>query len=180
MSSPPIWEASPCWTGFERRIDRSVLPFYFTHGYIPAPYSIYENIRKLPAGCLLTIRAPFQQEQEPAVEPYWSMREAAERGSRNPFAGSRQEAADELERLLKESIKGQMVADVPVGAFLSAGIDSSTIVSLMQSLAPGKVRTFTIGMEKGNITKRTRRSGLPPIWERITCALRLRRRRRRR
>ena len=134
--------------GFERRIDRSVLPFYFTHGYIPAPYSIYENIRKLPAGCLLTIRAPFQQEQEPAVEPYWSMREAAERGSRNPFAGSRQEAADELERLLKESIKGQMVADVPVGAFLSAGIDSSTIVSLMQSLAPGKVRTFTIGMEE--------------------------------
>ena len=76
------------------------------------------------------------------------MREAAERGSRNPFAGSRQEAADELERLLKESIKGQMVADVPVGAFLSAGIDSSTIVSLMQSLAPGKVRTFTIGMEE--------------------------------
>ena len=134
--------------GFEGWIDRSVLPFYFTHGYIPAPCSIYENIRKLPAGCLLTIRAPFQQEQEPAVEPYWSMREAAEKGSRNPFAGSRQEAADELERLLKESIKGQMVADVPVGAFLSAGIDSSTIVSLMQSLAPGKVRTFTIGMEE--------------------------------
>ena len=76
------------------------------------------------------------------------LREAAEKGSRNPFAGSRQEAADELERLLKESIKGQMVADVPVGAFLSAGIDSSTIVSLMQSLAPGKVRTFTIGMEE--------------------------------
>ena len=134
--------------GFEGRIDRSVLPFYFTHGYIPAPCSIYENIRKLPAGCVLTIRAPFLQEQEPAVEPYWSMREAAERGSRKPFTGSRQEAADELERLLKESIKGQMVADVPVGAFLSAGIDSSTIVSLMQSLAPGRVRTFTIGMEE--------------------------------
>lgn len=137
--------------GFEGRIDRSVLPFYFIHGYIPAPCSIYENIRKLPAGCLLTIKIPAGTEAlvtEPEIVPYWSMREAAEKGLRSPFQGSRKEAADELERLLKESIKGQMEADVPVGAFLSAGIDSSTVVSLMQDLAPGRVRTFTIGMEE--------------------------------
>ena len=75
------------------------------------------------------------------------MKEAAKKGQSNLFTGSRQEAADELERLLKQAIAGQMVADVPVGAFLSAGIDSSTVVALMQSLNAGKVKSFTIGME---------------------------------
>ena len=74
------------------------------------------------------------------------MKEAAQRDRIIPLKAA-EEAADELERLLKESIKGQMVADVPVGAFLSAGIDSSTVVSPDAVLAPGKVRTFTIGME---------------------------------
>lgn len=130
--------------GFEKKIRKDVLPFYFTHGYIPAPDSIYEGIRKLEPGCILTIRPPFVN---PGIVPYWSMIEAAERGAANPFRGSRKEAADELERLLRDSIRGQMAADVPVGAFLSAGIDSSTIVALMQSLHPGKVRSFTVGME---------------------------------
>ncbi len=75
------------------------------------------------------------------------MKEAARYGQQNLFTGSREEAADELERLLKRSITGQMEADVPVGAFLSAGIDSSTVVALMQSLYPGRVKSFTIGME---------------------------------
>ena len=132
--------------GFERKINKEALPFYFTHGYIPSPDSIYQGIRKLEPGCMLTIRPPFTQ---PETKPYWSMLEAAERGARNPFRGSRREAADELERLLRESVRGQMVADVPVGAFLSAGIDSSTIVALMQSLHPGRVRSFTVGMEDG-------------------------------
>ena len=132
--------------GFEGRIDRSVLPFYFTHGYIPAPYSIYRNIYKLKPGCILTIRAPFRKEGI-GIEAYWSMKEAARKGQGNLFRGSRKEAADELERLLKRSIAGQMEADVPVGAFLSAGIDSSTVVALMQSLHAGRVRSFTIGME---------------------------------
>lgn len=130
--------------GFDNEINRGVLDIYFTHGYIPAPYSIYENINKLEPGCILTIRAPFE---EPHVEKYWSMRDVAKKGQTNLFTGSREEASMELERLLKNSIQDQMVADVPVGAFLSAGIDSSTIVALMQSLCPGKARTFTIGME---------------------------------
>ncbi len=129
--------------GFDNEINTDVLDIYFTEGYIPAPYSIYKDIYKLEAGTFMTVDVKTLETQ---TETYWSMKEAALNGQNRPFRGSRQEAADELERLLKESIKGQMVADVPVGAFLSAGIDSSTVVSLMQSLAPGKVRTFTIGM----------------------------------
>lgn len=128
---------------FHNEIDTKVLQIYFIHGYIPAPYSIYQNIYKLDAGCMLEIEAPYK---EPKVSAYWSVREAAKYGQAHPFKGSRQEAADELERLLKASIKDQMVADVPVGAFLSAGIDSSTIVALMQAQSSQKVRSFTIGM----------------------------------
>ncbi len=130
--------------GFNNEIDTKVLNLYFLYGYIPAPYSIYKNIYKLDAGCILEIKAPYN---EPKVKPYWSVREAAKKGEQNPFKGSRKEAADELERLLKESIKDQMVADVPVGAFLSAGIDSSTIVALMQAQSKQRVRSFTIGMD---------------------------------
>lgn len=128
---------------FHNEIDTKVLQIYFIHGYIPAPYSIYQNIYKLDAGCMLEIEAPYK---EPKVSAYWSVREAAKYGQAHPFKGSREEAADELERLLKASIKDQMVADVPVGAFLSAGIDSSTIVALMQAQSSQKVRSFTIGM----------------------------------
>lgn len=129
--------------GFKNGINKDVLDIYFVHGYIPAPYSIYEDIRKLEPGCILTLRQPFT---EPELEAYWSVREAARKGQENLFTGSREEAAQELERLLKNSIREQMVADVPVGAFLSAGIDSSTIVALMQSLNSGRVKSFTIGM----------------------------------
>lgn len=130
--------------GFDNKINTQVLRIYFTEGYIPAPYSIYENVYKLEAGTYMTVDVESLKTQ---THTYWSMKEAARKGQNNIFTGTRQEAALELERLLKESIKGQMVADVPVGAFLSAGIDSSTTVALMQSLEPGKVKTFTIGME---------------------------------
>ena len=129
---------------FHNPIDTKVLQLYFIHGYIPAPYSIYKDIYKLDAGCMLELDAPYQ---EPWISAYWSVREAAIYGQAHPFQGSRQEAADELERLLKAAIKEQMVADVPVGAFLSAGIDSSTIVALMQAQSERKVRSFTIGMD---------------------------------
>lgn len=133
--------------GFHNAINTDILDIYFTHGYIPAPYSIYKEIYKLEAGSVLTLDAPYNK---PDIKPYWSMKDAAKKGQNNLFKGSRQEAADELEHLLKASIKEQMVADVPVGAFLSAGIDSSTVVALMQSLNSNKVRSFTIGMpEKG-------------------------------
>lgn len=129
--------------GFNNPVNTGVLESYFRYGYIPAPYSIYENIYKLQPGKYLEIKFPFYKYD---VKTYWSMQEAAVYGQQHLFRGSEEEAAEELERLLQESIRGQMVADVPIGAFLSAGIDSSTIVSLMQSLSDRKIRTFTIGM----------------------------------
>lgn len=133
--------------GFHNPINSRVLGLYFTHGYIPAPYSIYENIYKLEPGSILKLRLPFSDMGKVEIESYWSVKEAAKKGQANPFTGTEKEAANELERLLKESISEQMMADVPVGAFLSAGIDSSTVVALMQSLNRGKVKSFTIGME---------------------------------
>lgn len=134
--------------GFHNRINTAVLDLYFVHGYIPAPYSVYENIYKLEPGVILKLKLPFNNLDEAELESYWSMKEAARKGQEHLFKGTEEEAADELERLLKESISEQMAADVPVGAFLSAGIDSSTIVALMQSLNHGKVKSFTIGMKE--------------------------------
>ena len=130
--------------GFQNPVNKDVLGIYFIHGYIPAPYSIYENIYKLEPGCILEIKSPFKK---CGISTYWSIKEVAQHGQEHLFKGTYEEAVDELERLLKASIQDQMMADVPVGAFLSAGIDSSTVVALMQSLHPDKVKTFTIGME---------------------------------
>ena len=130
--------------GFQNPVNKDVLGIYFIHGYIPAPYSIYENIYKLEPGCILEIKSPFKKFD---ISTYWSIKEVAQHGQEHLFKGTYEEAVDELERLLKASIQDQMMADVPVGAFLSAGIDSSTVVALMQSLHPDKVKTFTIGME---------------------------------
>lgn len=130
--------------GFQNPVNKDVLSIYFIHGYIPAPYSIYENIYKLEPGCILEIKSPFKKY---GISTYWSIKEVAQHGQEYLFKGTYEEAVDELERLLKASIQDQMMADVPVGAFLSAGIDSSTVVALMQSLHPDKVKTFTIGME---------------------------------
>lgn len=135
--------------GFHNEINTAVLDLYFVHGYIPAPYSIYENIYKLEPGTIAKIKLPFNNLNEDIeIDTYWSMKEVAKNGQEHLFKGTFQEATDELERLLKNSISEQMVADVPVGAFLSAGIDSSTVVALMQALNHNKVKSFTIGMDE--------------------------------
>lgn len=135
--------AIACLDGFQAPVNRGILETYFRYGYIPAPYSIYEGIYKLEPGKILKSKVPFDTYE---ISTYWSMKEAACYGQNHLFQGSGQEAAEELERLLKDAIRGQMMADVPVGAFLSAGIDSSTIVSLMQSVSDRSVRSYTIGM----------------------------------
>ena len=137
-----------CLDNFSNPVNKKVLETYFRYGYIPAPYSIYENIFKLEPGKILKIKSPFNNMRCFEMIEYWSMSEAAYFGQTHLFEGSEEEAAQELERLLKDSIKGQLAADVPVGAFLSAGIDSSTIVSLMQEVSERNVRTFTIGMNE--------------------------------
>lgn len=129
---------------FHNEINKEALNIYFVHGYIPAPYSVYEDIYKLEPGKILKIAAPFQK---PEISAFWSITEVAKNGQKHPFTGTFEEASKGLEERLKASIKNQMVADVPVGAFLSSGIDSTTIVSLMQSLNSQPIRTFTIGVE---------------------------------
>lgn len=129
--------------GFTNSVNVEIMGDYMRYGYISAPYTVYRGIWKLEPGKILKVKEPFDK---PEIESYWSMSETAVWGQKNRFRGSEAEASEELERLLRESIAGQMVADVPVGAFLSAGIDSSTVVSLMQAQSAQKVRTFTVGM----------------------------------
>lgn len=138
--------AHPAWSG---RIDSSALTQFMRFGYVPAPAAIYAGVRKLRPGCVLTFD-PARPEPDTEPVEYWSLREAAERGAMHPFAGTDTEAVDQLEELLMSAVGRQMVADVPLGAFLSGGVDSSTVVALMQAQSPRPVRTFTIGFhEKG-------------------------------
>lgn len=132
---------------FRGEVDRGVLLAYLRSSYIPAPHSVYRGISKLLPGTLLKIRGVGSQAASPV--PYWSAREVAEARSAAPFAGTATEAADRLEHLLRRAVGLQMVADVPLGAFLSGGIDSSTIVALMQAQSPRPVKTFTIGFHEG-------------------------------
>jgi len=131
----------PHWKG---EIDRNALTLFLRHGYVPAPYSIYTGVRKLLPGTFLSVLpdGSFKESQ------YWSAREIAERGVREPFEGSDTQAQEALERLLSGAIGRQMVADVPLGAFLSGGIDSSTVVALMQAQSTRPVQTFTIGFRE--------------------------------
>ncbi len=126
------------------KINSKILCSYFKGGYIPAPYTIYENIYKLLPGHYLTISEPFEKWE---IKCYWDIREVAYRGQKDQFKGSFEEASAELERIIKGSISGQMISDVPLGAFLSGGIDSSLTVALMQSMSEKPVKTFTIGFE---------------------------------
>jgi len=130
---------------FQGEIDRAALALMLRHNYIPAPYSIYKGIRKLPPGTYLNFLMG-KRENEPVH--YWSAREAAERGQAQPFAGSETEAVMELEAYLLRSVGLQMMADVPLGAFLSGGVDSSTVVALMQVQSNRPIKTFTIGFHE--------------------------------
>lgn len=130
---------------FQGKIDRDSLALMLRHNYIPAPYSIYQGIRKLLPGTSLHL-VPGKREGKPV--PYWSLCEVAERGQAQPFAGNEAEAIATLERLLLESISLQMIADVSLGAFLSGGVDSSTVVALMQAQSSRPVKTFTIGFHE--------------------------------
>ena len=129
---------------FRGEIDRDALALYMRHNYIVAPYSIYKGVRKLMPGTYLTVKADCP-EKDTAPEPYWSAKAVAEAGMAVPFAGDASEAVNELDRLLHNSVRDRMVSDVPLGAFLSGGIDSSVIVALMQAQSARPVKTFSIG-----------------------------------
>ena len=130
---------------FKKNINRGALSLQLRHNCIPAPYSIYEGISKLLPGSLLSVS---RQKPEPKVWVYWSVVDVAKSGIANVFSGSDKQAIDKLELLLKDAVSKQMMADVPLGAFLSGGVDSSTIVALMQAQSDRSVKTFSIGFNE--------------------------------
>jgi asparagine synthase (glutamine-hydrolysing) len=129
---------------FKPQIDRSAVAAFLRHNYIPAPRTIYEGVYKLEPGCILTLPC----NGEPNIERFWDARAVANAGQANQFDKSDAELTDDLEALLQDAVSRRMIADVPLGAFLSGGIDSSTVVALMQSANMDKVRTFSISFEE--------------------------------
>ncbi|WP_208511616.1 asparagine synthase (glutamine-hydrolyzing) [Variovorax paradoxus] len=136
-------------SAFNKEIDRSALCLFLRHGYVPAPYSIYQGISKLRPGHLMAVSLAGSAEK---TWKYWDAKSVIENGLATPFSGSATAAVDSLELILKNSVAEQMIADVPLGAFLSGGVDSSAIVALMQNIAKEEggrpVKTFTIGFEE--------------------------------
>jgi len=145
--------------GFDNQIDRDVLAQYLQYSCVPAPYSIYRHIYKLEPGCVLSITpdatvtpaatALFSPTQQIGLtlDRYWSLTDVAECGIAHPF-DDEHEAENTLEAALMHAVHLQSIADVPLGAFLSGGIDSSLIVALMQAQSSHPVRTFTIGFDE--------------------------------
>ncbi len=133
------------YPGFDNAIDKEALALYIRYGFIPAPKSVYENIYKLTPGTILTYKPPYTAAEETI---YYDLASEYSYGATDGrFKGSFDDAVDGLENVLREAVKSQLVSDVPIGAFLSGGIDSSVCVALMQSVSNAPVKTFTIGFE---------------------------------
>ena len=133
----------PHWQG---NIDVDALGSLMRHNYIPSPHSVFKNIYKLDPGCMLS----YCFDQTPIIKTYWDATKALQQAQTHPFEGNDQQAIDRLDTLLQQSLAGQMEADVPMGAFLSGGIDSSSIVALMQSQSATPIKTFSIGFEQAD------------------------------
>lgn len=133
---------------WQNNINRNALTLYMRHNYIPAPYSIYQGIKKLIPGTLLQIPHTIQQGVLPEPAPYWSLKDVAEEGARNPVKLTDNEAIDRLDELLRKSIRDQMISDVPLGAFLSGGFDSTAVAALMQAESARQIKTFSIGFHE--------------------------------
>jgi asparagine synthase (glutamine-hydrolysing) len=144
--------------GFDNPVDRGALRLFAARGYVPAPLSIFERLYKLEPGCILTLsegawRSPATPQEAWAgtgpvrIDRYWSYRDVVRQGLEDPFE-SEQDALAALESALTTAVAGQSVADVPVGTFLSGGIDSSTVVGLLQRVSSQRVKTYSIGFEE--------------------------------
>lgn len=152
------------YPGFDNPVDRDVVGLYLQFCYVPAPYAIYRHSYKLEPGCVLSLSLadaaspPAEALFAPArhgslaIERYWSLAEVVRQGLANPIHDER-EAVGQLEATLSNAVRLQSIADVPLGAFLSGGIDSSTIVALMQARSSRPVRTFTIGFDEAGFNE---------------------------
>ena len=136
-------KAHPDWRG---EVDRDALALYMRHNYIPAPWSIYQGIRKLPPAHYVAVREAGSVVSEPVC--YWNLKEIAETGVDEAKIATADELTDELDNLLRDAVGRRMMSDVPLGAFLSGGFDSTTVVALMQSQSRQPVKTFTIGFHE--------------------------------
>ncbi|MFL6300270.1 MAG: asparagine synthase (glutamine-hydrolyzing) [Terriglobales bacterium] len=130
---------------FQPELNTEILPLYLRYGYVPTPASIYKNVNKLPPATFLKIA---KADADATPQKYWSMEQVVIDSREHQFPGSLEEAVGELSTRLKRSVKQRMQADVPLGAFLSGGIDSSTIVALMQEVSSRPVHTFSIGFQE--------------------------------
>lgn len=133
---------------FQADINRDSIALLLRHNCIPAPYSIYQGIEKLQAGHWIQLSlSDLDNAKHAKSQAYWRLNDVVESGLSNPFTGSPEQAVDALESTLMRSIDSQMLSDVPLGAFLSGGIDSSAVVALMQAQSSRPVQTFTIGFD---------------------------------
>ncbi|MCO6441860.1 MAG: asparagine synthase (glutamine-hydrolyzing) [Nitrococcus mobilis] len=137
---------------FPGKLNRDAISLYLRFGYIPAPWCIYQGFYKLRQGSILSFdrqqgRAPFNPAQ--CVRAYWSAAEIAQAGIDNPLDSNEQHTIDLLQQLLEDATAQRMAADVPIGAFLSGGVDSSLIVSLMQAQSATPVKTYALGFGDG-------------------------------
>jgi len=138
-------KALHCHPAFSPSIDEDAIALYLRYGYIPGPYSAFRGVRKLVPGTMIKISADHAGSL-PDPQTFWSLREVIEH--REEFSGSAGEVSGHLEEVLLDSVKAQMVADVPLGAFLSGGVDSSTVVALMQAESSRAVKTFSVGFDE--------------------------------
>jgi asparagine synthase (glutamine-hydrolysing) len=132
----------PEWCG---EIDRDALALYLRHGYVPTPHSIYRGVQKLAPGHYVEVSVDDEADWSPV--PYWSLVDAVTEGKARPLDESPEALVETLDKALREAVQLRMASDVPLGAFLSGGIDSSTIVALMQAQSSRPVKTFTIGFD---------------------------------
>jgi len=131
--------------GFNNAINRDAVALYMSYGSISEPYSIYQDINKLESGAILTFST---KNNSITVNKYWSIENSTINTFNPVYSGTHANAVNRLEELLIDAVKLQMISDVPIGAFLSGGVDSSTIVALMQSVSEKKIDTFSIGFEQ--------------------------------
>lgn len=137
--------------GFCNEVDRDALALFMQFGYVPAPHTIHRDLFKLPPGTLLSVSsADIQARHIPGPNAYWSVTGAAQAGARRRIT-SDDEGIRAVEGAMREAVAGQMMADVPLGAFLSGGVDSSAIVAMMQEVSARPVETFTIGFDEAGL-----------------------------
>lgn len=138
-------KAFPCVSGWRSELDLDSVSAFLRYSYVPAPRSIFRDVQKLQPGMILEVRGP----DHIRAKAYWSLANVAERGvnSGQAFAND-EEAIEALDALLSDAVRRRLVADVPLGAFLSGGVDSSVVVALMQKVSSRPVKTFSIGFQE--------------------------------